>query len=616
MYSYIFISVLISILSGLFYQDVSNKSSPEKARPFPNASVTLNESWIKQREALNTEYLKSLDPERLLHNFRVNAGIPSNAEPLEGWEASNIGLRGHFASHYLSAVSVLIEKYKDSLFVQRLNYIIDELYECQQALGKGYLSAFPEHDFDMLETRFGSVWAPYYTYQKIMQDLPDTYTRTGNKKAYEMVTSMAAYVDIRMSKLDNETIEKILYTAVANPLNEPGAMNEVLYKLYKASKDPKYLALGKIFDRDWLLITLSKNEDIMSGLHSNTHLALVNGFAKRYSFTGEPVYHNAASNFWNMLTLHHTYANGSNSGPGPNVVTQTSLSAEHRGVPHHLSNTMTKETAESCVTHNTQNLTSTLFTWSADPEYAKAYIGTFYNSVLALQSARSGKVVYHLPLGSPRTKKYLKENDFRCCNGSSIGAFAQLNPGIYYHNDSTIWVNLYVPSKVNWKERGIEIVQTGNFPADPSIEFTISAERKSLLNLKLLVTSWTQNTEVFVNNEKKNIKIIPGSFISLNREWKNKDKVKLVFHYEFYIKTMPDDKNVIALFYGPVLFAFECKSELILKGNKDDILNNINVLDKEGNTFSLVNDGKEYLLRPLYNIEDQSYGVYAPIRNY
>jgi hypothetical protein len=277
---------------------------------------------------------------------------------------------------------------------------------------------------------------------------------------------------------------------------------------------------------------------------------------------------------------------------------------------------MTKETAESCVTHNTQNLTSTLFTWSADPEYAKAYIGTFYNSVLALQSARSGKVVYHLPLGSPRTKKYLKENDFRCCNGSSIGAFAQLNSGIYYHNDSTIWVNLYVPSKVNWKERGIEIVQTGNFPADPSIEFTISAERKSLLNLKLLVTSWAQNTEVFVNNEKKNIKIIPGSFISLNREWKNKDKVKLVFHYEFYIKTMPDDKNVIALFYGPVLFAFECKSELILKGNKDDILNNINVLDKEGNTFSLVNDGKEYLLRPLYNIEDQSYGVYATIRNY
>jgi uncharacterized protein len=228
-----FIFALMLILMHAGCQNISKKSGIQKVLPFSNTSVELKDSWIKERENLNTAYLLSLDPDRMLHNFRVNAGIPSEAEPLEGWEAPNIGLRGHFTGHYLSAISSLVEKYNDSTLVQRLNYMIDELYKCQQALGEnGYLSAFPERDFDVLETRFGGVWAPYYTYNKIMQGLLDAYVRTGNKKAYEMVTAMADYVEIRMSKLDDETIEKILYTAQANPGNEAGAMNEVLYKLY------------------------------------------------------------------------------------------------------------------------------------------------------------------------------------------------------------------------------------------------------------------------------------------------------------------------------------------------------------------------------------------------
>ncbi|HPC98772.1 MAG TPA: glycoside hydrolase family 127 protein, partial [Bacteroidales bacterium] len=125
-----------------------------KAEMFPNSSVTLTSSWVKQREDLNTQYLKSLDPDRLLHNFRINTGLPSEATPLEGWEAPKTGLRGHFTGHYLSAVSSLVEKYKDPVLSQRLGYIIDELYKCQKELGKGYLSAFPERDFDWENEEF------------------------------------------------------------------------------------------------------------------------------------------------------------------------------------------------------------------------------------------------------------------------------------------------------------------------------------------------------------------------------------------------------------------------------------------------------------------------------
>ena len=558
--------------------------------------------------------MKSLDPDRLLHNFRVNAGLPSTAKPLEGWEAPNSGLRGHFTGHYLSAVSLLVERYHDSLLANRLKYMVDELYKCQQALGNGYLSAFPAKYFDTLETRFGGVWAPYYTYHKIMQGLLDVYVHTGNKKAYEMVTKMASYVKMRMSKLSPETIDKMLYTVTANPSNESGAMNDVLYRLYKISHNPDHLALAKIFDRNWFDVPLSKNQDILSGLHANTHLVLVNGIAERYSITKESLYHDAAINFWTMLIDHHAYANGSSSGPRPNVTTLTLLSAEHWGLPDHLSNTLTKGIAESCVTHNTQKLTSTLFTWTTAPKYADTYMNTFYNAVLPTQNSIDGTNVYHLPLGSPRVKAFLKKNDFRCCNGTSIEAFASLNAGIYYHSDNDLWVNLYIPSEVTWTDKNIVLEQNGNCPADSSVEFTVSAKKESAFNLNFFIPAWANNVEVYLNGEKQQKDISPSSYYSMNRKWKNNDKVKLVFHYGFHIKPMPDDANVLAIFYGPTLLAFETSSELILKGTQEEILKNLSV--SGNNEFRLEDGGEIYSLRPLYDINDESYGVYATIRNY
>lgn len=613
---YICLLCALCAYSHSFAQNASFKSVVEKATPFSNVSVKLEDSWVKHREELNTEYLKSLDPDRLLHNFRVNAGLPSDSQPLEGWESPGIGLRGHFVGHYLSALSGMVEKNKDPLFADRIDYMVDELFKCQEVLGNGYLSAFPERDFDTLEAIFTGVWAPYYTYHKIMQGLLDVYNRTGNKKSYDMVVGMAGYVGKRMAKLDEATIEKMLYSAGANPQNEAGAMNEVLYRLYKATDDPEHLLLAQLFDRDWFLKPLSENKNILSGLHSNTHLVLVNGFAECYSITQKKQYYDAVLNFWNMLMSNHVYANGSSSGPRPNVTTHTSLTAEHWGVPGQLSNTMTREIAETCVSHNTQKLTSNLFSWSADPVYADAYMNTFYNSVLALQSAHTGACVYHLPLGSPRRKLFLKENDFRCCNGTSIEAFSSLNSGIYYHDDSNLWVNLYVPSTVKWAEKGLSIKQAGEFPMERAIEFTISAKKKTDFALNLFIPSWAANAEVFINGEKCTASITPSSYVNLSRTWKEGDKVKLVFDYDFYTKAMPDDENVVAIFYGPILLAFEGNSELILRGKHEDVLNNIKPVNGDNSEFHLLDGGKEYLLKPLYAIENEIYGVYATFREY
>lgn len=605
--------VLSLLLIGLLAGNSAKSEEDGKihAVPFPIEDVVLQPSWVKQRESLNINWLKSLDADRLLHNFKVNAGLPSSATPLTGWESPGIGLRGHFVGHYLSAASFIVKKYGDPVLAKRLNYMIDELGKCQSVLGNGYLSAFPETDFDTLESVFGGVWAPYYTYHKIMQGLLDVYRNTRNRKAYNILLGMADYVARRMSRLDESTISKMLYTPQANPANEAGAMNEVLYELYGISHDKKHLQLARIFDRNWFLQPLAANKDILSGLHSNTHLVLVNGFAEGYDQTGNPSYYDAVSNFWNMLQSAHTYVNGSSSGPRPNATTPTSLTSEHWSIPGHLGNTLTREIAESCVSHNTQKLTAHLFTWTCAPKYADVYMNTFYNAVMALQNHETGDCVYHLPLGSPRQKKYLDgQADFKCCNGSSIEAFSLLNNNIYFHQGNELWITQYIPTVLDWKDRHITLTQTGDLVRDHHIGITLSMQTPHTLPVHLFIPSWSKQAGIFINGKQVGTGE-GGSFFTLNRQWNDNDRIEICFDFSFRIEHMPDDEQTIAIFYGPMLLAFQSPDEIWLKSSSSDIVSGLKVTDVQNLIFSLNDYGTTYQLRPLFAITDESYSVYV-----
>ena len=612
------ILITTAILNSLIWLNITAHATNFKKQevlPFSNKDVKLTDSWIKEREELNAKFLLSLDPDRLLFNFRINAGIRSDVKPLDGWESPSCGLRGHFTGHFLSAASSWVEKTGDSALLKRINYMVDALAECQQKLGGKYLSAFPAVDFDTLEKKYGGVWAPYYTYHKIMQGLLDVYTLTGNAQAYKIVLNMADYVKSRMERLPETEIEKILFSAEANPTNEAGGMNEVLHNLYSVSRDPAHLKLASAFDREWFSRPLAEGTDILSGLHSNTHIVLINGYARRYENTGETYYHDAAIHFWDILVNHHCYVNGTSSGPRPIATTPTSRIAEHWGVADHLSATLTGEIAESCVTHNTQKLTANLFQWSASPEYANAYLNAFYNAVMPAQCAESGMSVYHLPLGSPRKKAFMKDNDFKCCSGTGIEAFTHLNSNIYFHDTDNIWVNLYIPSRVTWKNKSVTISQTGNFPENPRIEFQFSTKNPVKFKMNLLMPSGTNGqTMILVNGQPVNSVAKPNTFATIDRTWNNGDRIELTFGYDLYFKAMPDDKNVIAVYYGPVLLAFQTKKELILKGTKETILQDI-IKVKDKYAFELKSMEVSYQLLPFYRISGESYGVYATIRN-
>lgn len=572
--------------------------------------MVLKSSWIKDREILNVNYLRMLEPDRLLHNFRINAGIESDSQPLTGWESPEIGLRGHFVGHYLSALSSVVSNYNDTILFDNLVYIVDELRKCQEKLGNGYLSAFPETEFQKLENGQNNVWAPYYTYHKIMQGLFDVYKYTHNQTAFDMVLGMADYVIERMNCLDEETISKMLYTTQANPVNEPGGMNEIMYELYEATHDFRYLDVARKFDRDWFLVPLIAGKDILSGLHSNTHIAIINGFAKCYSVTGDIRYFTAVRNFWDMLVMAHSYVNGSSSGPRPNVTTPTSLTSEHWGVPGHLSNTLTGKIAETCVSHNFLKLSSRLFQWTLKSKYADAYMNGFYNSIMALQNKSTGEYVYHLPLGSPRQKEFLSNQyDFRCCNGSSIEAFSRLNENIYFHNNSDLWVNLYIPSILKWKERNVYFHQNLDLIKDRAAEIVFISNASECVNVNLFIPSWAKEAEVYVNDVLDG-KAESNSFYQVSSRWKSGDKIRIQFTFDFRIVSMPDDENVVAIFHGPILLAVNSSEEIVLESNEEDIVHNISEL---GKLYVLNDKGKKYFLLPLFEVRDEKYSVYMKI---
>lgn len=615
---------LCALIAASSFISCKSNEGGVSVSPFAPSQVRLEDSWVKDREVLNTDFLMRLAPDRLLHNFRINAGLESAAKPLGGWEEPWCGLRGHFTGHYLSALSMLVGRYGDGDMAERLDYMVDELEKCQMALGEnGYLSAFPERDVEHIETYFTGAWAPYYTLNKIMQGLLDAYRFGGNEKAYAMVVRMAGYVAGRMERMGEERRVRMMQMLGANPQNEVGAMNEVFYCLYGISKDPEHLRLARMFEPKWMRTAMLEGRDVLSGLHANTHIVLVNGYARGYDVTGEDEYRTATANFWQMLMDSHAYANGSSSGPRPNRTTPTSQTAEHWGQPGQLSATLTGEIAESCVSHNTQKITSALFAWTADAKYADAYMNTFYNSVMALQSGATGRCTYHLPLGSPRRKHWLAEEDFRCCNGSSVEAFAALNSNIYFHRDNGLWVNAYVPSTVYWAEQGLTLKQSGEFPFDKNVVFEVveSAQPHASVasqpqRLNFIVPSWARSVEISVNGEPvKRPKAKGADYVSVQRDWQRGDRVEVEFAYDFHLKTMPDDENVLAIFYGPLLLAFDGGGEIVLKGTEEDILKGLVGEGDDCKVFYLNNAGRKFRLMPLMLIEAEEYSVYATINN-
>ena len=308
------------------------------ARPFELHDVRLRPGIQLTGLETNRRFMMGLEPDRLLHMFRVTAGIPSSAQPLGGWEAPDNELRGHFTGHYLSACALMWAQTGDDAVKARGTMMIGELAKCQAKHGYGYLSAFPTELFDRLKAG-QRVWAPFYTYHKIMAGLLDNGTLANNTQALDMVRGMASWVREYASGVPDEQWQRMLSV-------EYGGMNDVLYQLANVTGDGQWADLAHRFDHEKIFGPLAVGRDELKGVHANTNIPKVIGAARRYERTGEDRSRAIATFFWNDVTGMRSYATGG-----------TSNDEEWQGEPGQLAKAIGPMSQETCVTYNMLKLT-------------------------------------------------------------------------------------------------------------------------------------------------------------------------------------------------------------------------------------------------------------------
>ncbi|HUN89683.1 MAG TPA: beta-L-arabinofuranosidase domain-containing protein, partial [Terriglobales bacterium] len=426
--------------------------------PFPMENVRLSPGPFSAAAEANGRYLKTLPPDRLLHTFRLNAGLPSSAEPLGDWEKPDCELRGHFVGgHYLSACALAFASSGDEELKHNGDVMVAELAKCQAQFKNGYLSAFPQDFFDRLRDGV-NVWAPFYTYHKIMAGHLDMYQLAGNQQALETAQNMAKWVRSWSDPLSDAQMQRVL-------LVEYGGMGEVLANLYAVTGNRQYLDLAQRFNKKWFFDPLAAHRDELKGLHVNTHIPQVIAAARLYELTGDKKYWNIATYFWDEVTSERCYCTGG-----------TSNFELWRSDPGVLSTQISSQTTEDCCAYNMMKLTRHLFSWSPQPQYMDYYERVLFNHRMGTIDPQTGTTVYYLPLGNGYSKIYAKPFDsFWCCNGTGAEEFAKLADTIYFHDDHSIFVNLYVASELNWPQKSIRVTQQTSFPEEQGTTLLISA---------------------------------------------------------------------------------------------------------------------------------------------
>ena len=529
---------------ALVASDSKLKVAPTlKLRAFSLKELRLLDGPFHDAMELDKAYLLSLDANRLLHTFRLTAGLPTTAEPYGGWESPGCELRGHCLGHYLSACALMYASTGDEKLKARVDGIVNELAKCQEALSakgynKGFLSAYPEEFFDRVDACKG-VWAPYYTLHKIMAGLLDAHVQCDNRKALEVLNKMAGWLKFRIGRLSHEQQQKALGI-------EHGGMNEVLANLYAITGNPDHLRLSKDFNHEAILEPLAHGQDKLDGKHANTQVPKIIGAVRQFELTGDKSLLAAATTFWRAVALNRSYAIGGHSD-GEHFFPITDFA-------HHLS----PVTCESCNTYNMLKLTRHLFAIEPSAELMDFYERALYNHILGSIDPQRGMVTYFIPLKPGHFKIYsTPDNSFWCCTGTGMENHAKYADTIFFHGQCSLYVNLFIPAELNWKAKGLTVRQETKFPDTDSTRLTFHCQTPHRLVLRVRWPAWAQQgIQVTVNGTETKVDGKPGSYVGIQREWRDGDVVEVRLPMSLRTETLPgNNPRIVAIFDGPIVLA-------------------------------------------------------------
>ena len=523
------------------------------ADEFPLGDVTLLDGPLKKARDLNIQTLLKYDCDRLLAPYRKEAGLEPRAKTYPNWD----GLDGHVGGHYLTAMAINAATGNEECR-QRMEYMIGELQLCADAnaknhpeWGKGYVGGMPNSDriwstFKKGDFRvyFGS-WAPFYNLHKMYAGLRDAWLYCGNEQAKTLFLGFCDWAIDLTAGLTDTQMEQMLG-------NEHGGMNEVLADAYAITKDKKYLDVAKRFSHRRLLTPMSQRLDNLDNMHANTQVPKVVGFERISELSGDESYHHAADFFWDIVTGERSLAFGGNSRREhfPSKEACTDFINDIDG-------------PETCNTNNMLKLTEDMHRRNPEACYADYYELATFNHILSSQHPEHGGYVYFTPARPRHYRNYSAPNEAMwCCVGTGMENHGKYGQFIYTHVGDALYVNLFVSSELNWKEKGLTLRQETTFPYGETSRITIT-NGSGQFPLLVRYPGWVKpgQFEVKVNGQKVSIITGPSSYVTIDRKWKKGDVVEVSFPMYNSIKYLPNVPQYIALMHGPILLAAKTGNE-------------------------------------------------------
>ncbi len=530
-----------------------------RARYFSLGEVRLSEGPFLAAQKLDETYLLQLEPDRMLANFRQNAGLAPRAPVYGGWESVEpwvwIRCHGHTLGHYLTAASCMYEATNDKRFADRVDHIVAELAECQAKTG-GWLTAFPDGVAPLTDSLAGKEFAgvPWYTTHKVLAGLRDAYWHRGSQQALEVARGFADWIESACSGIPNDRFQKMLD-------REHGGMNEVLADLHAITGDQRYRTLAIRFCHEAVFDPLAQGVDRLDGLHANTQIPKVIGFSRIYDLSGPDwkSYDRAAKNFWKFVAKDRSYVTG---GHGD---------VEHFFPKNEFAKRLgSGKTMETCCTHNMLRLTRSLYARDPQVEYFDYFERALFNGILASQDPETGMNTYFQSTRQGYVRLYHTPFDsFWCCTGSGIENHARYGESIYAFDDEALYVNLFMASTLQWRERGITVTQETRFPDEDVVRLRMATGKPQKLKLRLRHPAWcaemrvTRGGKVVATNRKPGSYFeVPGSRIRDGVTYEIRVPMKL------RAEELPNAPDVAALVYGPIVLAGRFGTEGLTPGSQ------------------------------------------------
>jgi len=517
------------------------------AQMLPLTSVRLLDGPFADAVKANRTYLLALDPDRLLAPFLREAGLESKAKPYGNWES--IGLDGHTAGHYLSALSTMIASGADTPegeLRRRLDYMVSELERCQKAWGNGYVGGVPGSRELWKSVAAGRVeavnrkWVPWYNLHKTFAGLRDAYLVAGNQQAREILVRCGDWCNTVTAGLSDEQMQRMLG-------QEHGGMNEVLADIYVITGDEKYLQLARRFCHKAVLEPLERHEDRLTGLHANTQIPKIVGLERIATLTGDKEADSGARFFWENVTSKRSVAFGGNSV------------SEHFNDPKNFKGMLeSREGPETCNTYNMLRLTEQLFASRPGAAYADYYERALYNHILASVNTERPGFVYFTPIRPEHYRVYSQPDQcFWCCVGTGMENPGRYGEFIYARATNGLYVNLFIPSEVTVTNLGLTLRQETAFPDKPRTRLLLKLKKTAEFTLYVRHPGWVTADEfvVKVNGKPVAVSSKPSSYAELRREWQDGDRVEMELPMRTTVERLPDGSDWVAILRGPIVLA-------------------------------------------------------------